>query len=72
MFPLFLPHVILIQEAVNAAKTTKARNDFITTLPKDQQDEIRAEDKRKAIEHLDHRKKLEIANAGRARNFWGK
>ncbi len=71
MFPLCLSHVVVIQTVVRAAETAIARNKFIATLPKDQQDKIRAEDKLKAEQELDHRKKLEIANAGRARNFWG-
>ena len=40
-------------------------------LPKDETDKLRAERKQEMKEKMEHRRKLEIAEAGRGRNFWG-
>lgn len=40
-------------------------------LPKKEADKLRAERKQEREERKEHREKLEIANAGRTRNFWG-
>ena len=40
-------------------------------LPQDEADKLIAERKQEMKERKEHREKLEIANAGRARNFWG-
>lgn len=50
----------------------KARKQWIESLPKDEADRVRAEDSRIARENELHRRAVEIAEAGRARNFWGK
>ena len=50
----------------------KAREEWLNSLPKEEADKIRAEDAAKAREQELHRRALEIAEAGRPRNFWGK
>ncbi len=50
----------------------KARNEWLDSLPKDEADKIRADDARIAREEELHRREIEIAAAGRPRNFWGK
>ena len=40
-------------------------------LPREEADKLRAERKQEIKEKIEHRKRLEIAEAGRARNFWG-
>jgi hypothetical protein len=49
-----------------------ARKEWIDSLPKDEADKIREDDARKRREEELHRRALQIADAGRARNFWGK
>ena len=50
----------------------KAREKWLDSMPKENSDTIRAADRRKSREDLKHRRALEIAEAGRPRNFWGK
>lgn len=50
----------------------RARQEWLDSLPKEEADKIRSEDVRIARENELHRRALEIAEAGRARNFWGK
>lgn len=50
----------------------KARQAWLNSLPVDVADNIRAEDARIAREDEQHRRALEIAEAGRPRNFWGR
>lgn len=40
-------------------------------LPEEEATKLKAERKKELEAKLDHHRKLEIANAGRARNFWG-
>ena len=40
-------------------------------LPKDVADKLRRERRAKREREAEHRKALEIAHAGRTRNFWG-
>lgn len=54
------------------AAEAKARQEWLDSLPKEEADKIRSEDVRIARENELHRRALEIAEAGRARNFWGK
>ena len=52
----------------------KERNDFYeraNKLPKKERDRLIAARKKRLKEVETHRKALEIANASRARNFWG-
>jgi hypothetical protein len=58
-------------EMVRMMETHNAREAFIKTLPKGEQDAIRAADKREHEAATAHARALEIAEAGRARNFWG-
>ena len=49
----------------------RVRENWLNSLPKEESDKIRAEDARVVNENLEHKRALEIANAGRPRNFWG-
>ena len=63
----------LIAEIVcSMVAEAEARKKWLDSMPKEEADKIRAEDVRIARENEIHRRALEIANAGRARNFWGK
>ena len=48
-----------------------AFNKMCNSLPKEQGDKFRAARNAKHKEDIAHAKALEIANASRARNFWG-
>ena len=50
----------------------KARQEWLDSLPQEVADKIRADDARIARENELHRREIEIAEAGRPRNFWGK
>ena len=45
--------------------------EYLKSLPEEEANRIHAERKKKWEAEEEHRKKLEIAEAGRARNFWG-
>lgn len=49
----------------------KARKAYIDSLPEDIAKSIRADEAKKASDDKLHRRELEIAEAGRPRNFWG-
>lgn len=48
------------------------REKYLNSLPVDEANKIRAKDAKEAKEYLNHMRAIEIAEAGRARNFWGK
>lgn len=50
----------------------KARDKWLASLPEDEANRIRADEYGIFRENELHRRALEIAEAGRARNFWGK
>lgn len=50
----------------------KARQEWINSLPKEEADRVRADDAWIARDKELHRRELEVAEAGRPRNFWGK
>ena len=62
----------LASEVVLAFHKNKEREAWIDTLPEDEQQKIRAKDKQDVLDYMQHRRALEIAEAGRPRNFWGK
>ena len=66
MFGLFASMV------AQALAERKAFNEYIATLPDKEREELLARIAEKAKENEAHRKAIEIAEAGRARNFWGK
>jgi len=43
----------------------------IANLPEDIRKELKAKRRTERKEWLEHQRKIEIAKAGRARNFWG-
>lgn len=49
----------------------KSREAWLDSMPKAEADKVRAEDAVLALAKDKHNQALEIANAGRARNFWG-
>jgi hypothetical protein len=58
--------------AVYQAQEEKKQFDLkCSLLPREEADKLREERKQEIKEKLEHRRKLEIAEAGRARNFWG-
>ncbi len=69
---LFLSQIAILDAAVHHIEAIRKRNEWIDTLPKDEQDAIRKKDLQESKEREEHRKKLEIAEAGRPRNFFGK
>ncbi len=48
-----------------------AFNKVCSLLPREEAEKLKLERRDKAIKDELHRRKLEIAEAGRARNFWG-
>lgn len=50
----------------------KRFNEMLSKMPPDEANQIRADRLKRWQEDRDHKKALEIAEAGRARNFWGK
>jgi len=58
-------------QVVRVMETHNAREAFIKTLPTEKQAEIREADKKEHEAATAHARALEIAEAGRARNFWG-
>lgn len=62
----------LAEIVCGAIVEAKARQEWLDSLPKEEADKIRADDARIARENELHRRALEIAHAGRPRNFWGK
>ena len=69
---LFLSQIAILDAAVHLIEAIRERDEWIATLPKDEQDAIREKDLQESKEREDHRKNLEIAEAGRPRNFFGK
>ncbi len=63
--------LVLVQAAA-MVEEAKAREEWLNSLPKDEADRIRAEDVERRREKLLHRRAIEVAEAGRPRNFWGK
>ena len=55
--------------AINAER--KAFNSFLETLPKEEAEKLKRQREDRLLREDEHRKALEIANASRARNFWG-
>jgi hypothetical protein len=53
-------------------KAAKARQEWLGSLPPEEAAKIRAQDELEYQENLKHRRALEIAEASRPRNFWGK
>ena len=62
----------MIVNLVSAIAEHNAMVAWVRSLPKAEADKIRAQDALLAIEKEKHRRNMEIANAGRPRNFWGK
>jgi hypothetical protein len=60
-----------ISVLVGMIAENKRREAWIDSMPEEEQEKIRAEDAKKARDELAHRRALEVAEAGRARNFWG-
>jgi len=61
----------VVCELQRAIAENEAFKKMCDELPKEQADALRAERKAKQEAELKHRQALEIANASRARNFWG-
>jgi hypothetical protein len=57
---------------IGMIESYKKREAWIKTLPEQKQEKIRSQDAQEARENLAHKRALEVAEAGRARNFWGK
>ncbi len=57
---------------VSALYEEKQFQEYLKTLPEEEARRIKGERKKKRESEEEHRKKLEIAEAGRPRNFWGK
>jgi hypothetical protein len=66
---MFVPSVV--GNIVAAMESLKAREEWINSLPVEEAEKIREQDRLRFEENEKHRKALEIANASRARNFWG-
>ena len=62
---------MIVSCAMAEIENQRARAEFIKTLPQEKQDEIRKEDREIREKDDAHRRAIEIAKAGRARNFWG-
>ena len=58
--------ILIVQIAATVEAAIK-REEWIRTLPQDQQAIIRRQNR----EELEHRRQQEIAEAARPRNFWG-
>lgn len=52
-------------------ESNNAREAWLKSLPKDAAEKIRQKDREKHDEEMKHRRALELAEAGRPRNFWG-
>jgi hypothetical protein len=63
---------LITSKICSIVAASKARNEWLDSLPKEEANKIREEDARIALENERHRRALEIADAGRPRNFWGK
>jgi hypothetical protein len=50
----------------------KERETWLESLPKEEAEKIREQDLIDEKDSLQHKRALEIAEAGRPRNFWGK
>lgn len=61
-----------INAVMNCLAEYKAREEWLSTMPEEKANKIREELAIKARERELHRRALEIAEAGRPRNFWGK
>lgn len=61
----------MMMAVVSLYEEAKARKAYIDSLPEDLAKKIRADEAKKAIDDKLHRRALEIAEAGRPRNFWG-
>ncbi len=62
---------IAIASAIRIAEEIEARNKWLDALSEAEQDKIREQDKEVARQNLLHRRAIEVAEAGRPRNFWG-
>ncbi len=56
---------------IAAHDAEKKFRELCDSLPKEGADKLRQERRDKREKEIEHNKKLEIAEAGRARNFWG-
>ena len=63
---------LIAAKVCSSIAEAKARQEWLDSLPKEKADKIRADDARTARENELHRRAIEIAEAGRPRNFWGK
>jgi hypothetical protein len=54
------------------AKASKERDKYLNSLSKEEADEILRNEKIEYEKELEHKQNVEIANALRPRNFWGK
>jgi len=63
---------LIASTLVGLVVEAKARQEWLDAMPKDEADKIRVNDARIARENELYRRALEIAEAGRPRNFWGK
>jgi len=61
-----------IAPVASLIKAIDDREKYLNSLPIDEANKIRAKEAKDAKEYLNHMRSLEIAEAGRARNFWGK
>lgn len=66
-----LPGVMECLLAVQAIEEEKRFRDLLKTLPPDIAMDLRKKREAERLHEIEHQEKLEIANAGRARNFWG-
>ena len=60
-----------VLQAISTLEEIMARKAWINSLPEDMAKIIRASDAKRAEEESIHQRNLEVAEAGRARNFWG-
>ncbi len=62
---------MICMQAVQAIEDENSFIKLCKSMPKREADKMRADRRDKRKEEEAHSKKLEIAEAGRARNFWG-
>ena len=65
MFSTIASQMILLIEK------SRVRDEWINSLPKNEAVKIRVADAKNYHEEVKHRRNLEVAESGRARNFWG-
>lgn len=62
----------IVIAAASVIEGNRIREEMISKLPIEEQEKIREKDRKDYEENLKHRRALEVAEAGRTRNFWGK